>query len=199
MSMCSGLIFKVGWSLSDELWGYTLDFSLISRTPLMVILVGKSIAQMIYRLPMGVMTLLAMFIVTRQLPSVADVPLLLVALFFACISLVAVSLLFSPLMVLVGGKAGFFNAIIPLAVVLSGFLFPIDRLPFALEIIARFMPTSWAMVSIWQSIDGVNSSWSFVSNILLCVLTSLFMLFVTYFLCRVVERKLRVTGELVTY
>lgn len=199
MSICNGLLFRVGGSLNNELWGHTLDFALISRTPLMVVLFGKSLAQLIFRIPQGAITLLAMFIVTRQLPEVASLPLLLVSLVFACIGLVTMSLLFAPFMVLVGGKAGFFNAIMPLAVVLSGFLFPIDRLPLALEALARLMPTSWAMASIWQAINGLDSTWSFVSAVLACVLTSALLLVVTYLMCRIVEKKLRVTGELATY
>jgi len=199
MSVCNGVVFRVGGSLNGELSSHTLDFTLVSQTPLMVVLFGKSLAQLVFRLPNGVLTLIAMFIVTRQLPEVASVPLLLVSIFFVCIGLIAVSLLFAPFMVLVGGKAGFFNAIMPLAVVLSGFMFPVDRLPLALEAVARLMPTSWAMSCIWQSINGPTSAWSFVSAVLACILTSILLLFITYFMCRIVEKKLRVTGELATY
>jgi len=199
MAICNGMVFRVGGSLNGELSGHTLDFALISRTPLMAVLFGKSLAQLIFRLPMGVLTLAAMFIVTRHLPEVASIPLLLVAIVFVCIGLIAISLLFAPFMVLVGGKAGFFNAFMPLAVVLSGFMFPIDRLPVVLEEVARMMPTSWAMASIWQAINGIDSAWSFISTLLACILTSIFLLFVTYFMCRIVEKKLRITGELATY
>jgi ABC-type multidrug transport system permease subunit len=199
MSMCNGIVFRVGGSLNSELFGHTLDFALVSKTPMMVILFGKSLAQLVFRIPMGIITLLAMFIVTRHMPAVANMPLLLVSIIFVCVGLVAMSLLFAPFMVLVGGKAGFFNAIMPLAVVLSGFMFPINRLPVVLEQIARLMPTSWAMASIWQSINGTDSAWSFAANILACILTSILLLFITYFMCWIVERKLRVTGELATY
>lgn len=199
MSISNGLIFRVGGSLNSELFGHTLDFALVSRTPLMVVLFGKSLAQLIFRIPQGAVTLLAMFIVARQLPEVASLPLLFIAMVFVFIGLVTLGLLFAPFMVLVGGKAGFFNAIMPLAVVLSGFLFPIDRLPLALEILARLMPTSWAMASIWQAINGPESVWSFISTGLACILTSALLLMVTYLMCRIVEKKLRVTGELITY
>ena len=52
-----------------------------------------------------------MLIVVRQFTSIADIPSLLVSLIFVVIGLVVTSLLLAPLMVLVGGKAGFFNAI----------------------------------------------------------------------------------------
>ncbi len=199
MAICNAVIFRVGGSLNNELFGHTLDFSLISRTPLMVVLFGKSLAQLVFRIPMGVLTLLVMFIVTRQLPEIASPLLLVVSLVFVFIGLITVSLLLAPFMVLVGGRAGFFNAIMPLAVVLSGFLFPVDRLPLALEALARLMPTSWAMACVWQSINGPDSAWSYPGTALACLLTSFLLLTVAYLMCRIVEKKLRVTGELVTY
>ena len=199
MAMCNGLLFKVGWSLNNELWGRTLDFALISRTPLTVILLGKSLAQLVFRLPQGAIALIAMFIITHQIPHVASLPLLLLSLIFIFIGLIALSLFLAPFMVIVGGKAGFFNAIMPLAVVLSGFMFPIDRLPLVLEIIAKFIPTSWAMSCIWQAINGPDSAWSFISAILACLLTSGLLLVITYYMCKIVEKKLRITGELATY
>jgi len=39
----NGLIFRVGWSLNDELSLGTIEFALISRTPIMVVLFGKTL------------------------------------------------------------------------------------------------------------------------------------------------------------
>jgi ABC-2 type transport system permease protein len=195
----NGVVLQVGWSLNSELSAHTLEFAIISRTPMMLVMLGKSLAQLLYGLPTGIVSLITMLIVVRQFPSIADVPSLLVSLIFVVIGLVVTSLLLAPLMVLVGGKAGFFNAIMALGVLVSGFLFPIDRLPSGLEIIARLLPTSWAMSGIWQSIKGYDSIWSVIGAWAACILTSAILLGLTYLMFRAVEKRIRITGVLSTY
>ena len=199
MAIWNGVVFRVGWSLNSELNGHTLEFALISRTPMMLVMFGKSLAQLAYGIPAGIIALLTMLLVTREFPAVSNFAFLMVSLFFAVISLAVFSLLFSPLMVLAGGRAGFFNFIIPLGVLVSGFMFPINQLPTWLEVIARLLPTSWAMSGIWQSITGPESLWSLVSAWAACILTSAVLVGITYLMFKVVERRIRVTGVLGTY
>lgn len=195
----NGVIFRVGWSLNRELTGRTLEFAIISRTPMMLVMLGKSLAELVYGIPTGIVALITMLIVIRQVPVVADVSLLLVSLVFIVIGLAMTSLLLAPLMVLVGGRAGFFNAIMALGVMVGGFLFPIDQLPLGLEIIARLLPTSWAMAGIWQSIAGVESAWSIITAWGACLLTSAILLAITYLMFRAVEKRIRITGVLTAY
>jgi ABC-type polysaccharide/polyol phosphate export permease len=195
----NGVLFRVGGSLINELSGRTLEFAMISRTPVMVMLLGKAVAQIVYGILTGVVTLLVMFLVARQLPEVANIPLLLVSLVFVIVGLTVTSLLVTPIMVLVGGRAGSYNAIMPLGVVLSAFLFPVDRLPIVLEVIARMLPMSWAMESVWQSIQGPESLWSVFGTWALCIATSVGLFGAAYLLFKVVERRIRITGVLSTY
>jgi len=195
----NGVILRVGWSLSTELFGRTLEFTLISRTPMILALFGKALAHIAYGLPVGVVALITMFIVTRQLPQVASFPLLIVSLFLVIVGLAIISLLLAPSVVLAGGRGGFFNVIMALGVLVSGFMFPIDQLPTWLEVIARLLPTSWAMYGVWQSIIGPESLWPVLGAWGACLLTSAALLAVTYWTFKVVERRIRVTGILSTY
>jgi ABC-type polysaccharide/polyol phosphate export permease len=199
MAIWNGVLFRVGRSLNNELFGRTLEFAMISRTPVMVVLLGKAVAQIAYGILTGVVTLLVMFLVARQLPEVANLPLLLVSLAFVIVGLTMASLVVAPIMVLVGGRAGFYNAIMPFGVVLSAFLFPVDRLPVVLEVMARFLPMSWAMESVWQSIRGPESLWSVVFGWALCIVTSAGLFGATYLMFKAVERRIRVTGVLSAY
>lgn len=196
MAIWNGVVFRVGWSLSSELSGRTLEFAMISRTPMMLVLFGKTLAQLAYGIPTGIIALLTMFIVTRQLPAVANIPCLIVSLLFVIIGLAVTSLLFSPLMVLVGGRAGFFNAIMPLGVLVSGFMFPVDQLPIGLEVFARLLPTSWAMSGVWQSIRSIDTLWSIFAAWGACLLTSALLLIITYIMFKAVEKRIRITGAL---
>lgn len=195
----NGVVLRVGWSLEEEMWARTMEFNLVSRTPLMLILLGKSLAQMLYSLPTGVMSLVTMVIVVRQMPSVADIPSLVVSLVLIIISLVIISLMMAPVAVLAGGRGGFFNAINALGVLISGFMFPVDRLPSALKAFARLMPSSWAMDGVWRSVTGYSSYWSILGDWGACILASACWLFIIRFMFQTVERRIRIAGTLSTY
>ena len=195
----NGVILRVGWSLADEMSGRTLEFALVSRTPLMLVMMGKSLAQLVYGIPTGIVSLVTMLIIVRQVPAVADIPSLLVSLLLILVGVAVFSLFMAPLMVLVGGRAGFFNVFMGLGVMISGFLFPIDRLPNWLTVIARVLPTSWAMDGVWKSIAGYESYWSIISAWGACILDSAVILGITYLMFRAVEKRIRITGVLGIY
>jgi ABC-type multidrug transport system permease subunit len=199
MAIWNGVIFNVGWSLNRELSSGTLGFVIISRTQMMTVLIGKTLAQIAISTPVAVIGLVIMLLVSFQVPLVAEIGLLVFSLLLMAIALVVTSLLFAPLTVLVGGRGGFFNAIMPFGVVLSGFYFPIDRLPVALQVIARILPTSWAMNGVWQSIQGVESWGLIVSTWGMCLITSAAVFGITYLLFQIVEKRIRTTGSLVTF
>jgi ABC-2 type transport system permease protein len=199
MSIWNGVVFRTGWSLDNEMGQRTLEFALISKTPMLVVLFGKALAQLAYGIPVGIISLLAMYLITHQIPNVASPWLLMVSLIFILIGLAVVSLLFAPVLVLAGGRAGFFNGILPFGVILSGFVFPADRLPLVLKELALVLPTSWAMSSVWRSIDGSGSTWTIVTGWLMCLVTSVILFVLTYVLFRVIEKRMRVTGSMGSY
>jgi ABC-type multidrug transport system permease subunit len=194
----NGVVLRVGWSLEEEMWARTMEFNLVSRTPLMLILLGKSLAQMLYSLPTGVFSLVTMFIVIRQMPSVYDIPSLVVSLILIIISLIIISLLMAPIAVLAGGRGGFFNAINALGVLVSGFLYPVARLPAALAAFARLIPSSWAMDGVWKSVSGYDSYWSILGDWGVCILACAVWLFIIHLLFQGVERRIRIAGTLST-
>lgn len=199
MAIWNGVVFRVGWSLNSELSGRTLEFAMISRTPMILVMLGKTLAQLIYGIPTGIIAFLTMILITREFPAVDNLAFLVFSLLFVILGITIVSLLFSPLMVIVGGRAGFFNSIMPLGVLVSGFMFPIDQLPLGLEIMARLLPTSWAMYGVWHSITGIESTWSIIGAWAACVLSSAVWLSITYLMFKAVEKRIRITGILGTY
>lgn len=199
MTIWNGGVFRVGWSLNGEIFSRTMDFVFTSRTPMLVVLAGKALAQMLYGIPAAIIAFGAMFAIVRTLPEVASPALLAVSILITIAAITITSLVFAPIMVLMGGRAGFFNAILPFGAVMGGFLFPIDRLPAFFEVVAHFLPTSWAMKGVWLSIQGAESAWDVISMWLMCILASVFIFVVTYLLFKVVEKRIRITGVLGTY
>lgn len=194
MTVWSGVAFRIGYTLSTELSSQVLQFVYISRTPVIVVSLGKALAQVLWGLPTGIISFAVILLMTRTPPDISNPVALAISLLLVVLGITVASLFFSPLMVLVGGRGGFFNTVIPFGLVLSGFVFPVDRLPAILKYLAYAMPTSWAMEGVRLSL-GTGGSWSeILASWGLCILTSVFLGAVTYAMFRIVERRLRVTG-----
>lgn len=196
VSIWNGAVFRIGWTLSSELYGQTLHFVYLSRTPVMIVSLGKALAQTAYGLPTGVLAFFVVWLITQTPPQVAEPGLLLASFFFVILGLVMSSLVFSPINLLSRGSGGFFNAIIPFGVLLSGFVFPVDRLPPALEVLARLLPMSWAMDVVWLAVRGVDSWTQAIGPWAMCLLTSAGLFGASHLLFKVVENRIRVTGTL---
>jgi ABC-2 type transport system permease protein len=199
INVWNNVVLNVGWSLDEEIYGRVLDFSIISRTPLMVVLFGKALAHLVSQVPTGLTALITMAIMIHQIPSVADFPSLVLSMLFIVIGMVTFSLLLSPLAVLAGARGGFFNIFMGLGIMISGFMFPISRLPGWLQVIARIMPTSWAMNGVWKSITGYTSFWSVIEVWGWFLVTTGVMLAATWLMFRAVEKRIRITGALSAY
>src|SRR4030042_1726356 len=196
IAVWTGILTLGGWSLESELYGRTMDFMLISRTKLPVILFGKTLAQAISEIPTGIVSFMTAVLVARAWPDFANIPSLLLSLLLAFLGMIVIGFFFSALVVLVAGKAGFFMGIMPFIAVISGFILPVNELPLWLEIPARFMPSAWAMDSVWASIQGIDAWWPVIGNWGMSLLLGAVWFAFTYYVCRAVEKRIRVSGTL---
>lgn len=199
MAIWNGVAFRTGWSLDNEMGQNTLEFTLISKTPMVVVLFGKALAQLVYGIPVGLISLLLMSLLTGHPPQAANLPLFLISVLFIFMSIAVISLIFAPIVVLAGARGGFFNGILPFGVILSSFVFPPESLPIVFRVISWIMPTSWAMSSVWQSIKGPDSLWSVIAGWILCGVTSFVLFMLTILLFRRIENRIRVTGRYGSY
>jgi ABC-type multidrug transport system permease subunit len=196
IAMWSGSVANSGWSLADEIYSRTMEFTLISRTSIPVILFSKILAQIAFEIPSGIVSIACVLAVARQIPAIASPGLLIPSLVLTVGGLAVLSLFLAALVVLVGGRAGFFMGIVPFGAVLSGFILPVDQLPYGLEALARLMPTSWAMDSVWLSIREGGSFWTVLQGWGMAVLLIAVWFTFTYYLCGVVEKRIRIKGTL---
>jgi ABC-type multidrug transport system permease subunit len=113
--------------------------------------------------------------------------------------MVVIGFFFSALVVLVGGKAGFFMGIMPFMAVISGFVLPVNQLPLGLEALARLVPSAWAMDSVWRSIGGIDSWWPVLEGWGVSLLLTAVWFIITYYICVGVEKRIRVLGTLGAY
>ena len=199
MIIWNGSTNRMGRLLNIERFQGTLDLNLVSRTPLMLVLLGKALGIASFILSAGIASFLTVLVVSGKVFDVANLPLTLVSLAVALFSIVVTTFSFAPLMVLMGGQAGFFTAIIPAGVVFSGILYPVATLPTWAQIVGRFLPTSWAMDGMIHSIQGGVSGWSVVADWTTALLLTGIYFLLILLLFRKVEQRIRRTGSMVTF
>ncbi len=191
-------VFRVGQSLGGERFGGTLEPNLVTKTSLAIVMTGKALATYLPGLLSGAVAFFIAVLMAGHLLVLNNPLWFATSLCIAYISMLAVSVLFMPLMVLVRGQGGFFNAITAFGIVFSGFVFPVTHLPFGMEYVGRALPSSWAMEAMVESIEEtpdisyVAIRWAIIVGI------SLGYVLLTYWLFKAVERRLRVTGTLTT-
>ena len=129
VTLWNGLIQRMGWLVGIEIWNGTLEHNILSRTPLIMAMMSKAVSLLVGGFLAAIAAFLAVVLVGQDLLNVASMGLLLVSLVFAVSTLLVCGFIFAPFYVIAGGRPGFFNAIAPLGLLLSGFLHPTSLLP----------------------------------------------------------------------
>jgi len=189
-------IFRTGWSLAEEHSAGTLDLMMTTRTPLAVIMLGKTLAFIALAAVAGFVTFFIVLAISRQAPPIENAALFLVSGIAALVAVIVSSFFFAPFSFLAGVRGGFFNAIMPFGVVVSGFLYPIDLLPGSLEAVARLLPTAWAMQAVVDSLDGGVSSTTVALDLTAALTLSALLMALSYRLFLKVEERARISGSL---
>lgn len=189
-------VFYTGFAMVGELVDGTLELNMLSRSPVALVMLGKSLAFMtFYALPATVGGVGA-WLMAGSDASAARPELFVLSVVAVLGSVVVVQFLFAPLTLLVGGTGGFFNAIMPAGVVLSGYLYPVATLPLGLEVVARILPTSWAMEGFVWSLSGSHSAGDILLRLLIAVGLSVAFILLERYLFRLAESRAQLQGSL---
>jgi ABC-2 type transport system permease protein len=192
-------VFRTGWVLEGERFQGTLDLLLTTRTPVYVVVFAKTLAIMASQAVTATIALLILYAFAGEFASVDSVPYLLLSCLLAVGGVIACSFVFAPFLFLVGGRGGFFNAIMPLGTVLSGFLYPTGLLPTAFEAVARVLPTAWAMEGVVRATQGGSSGRELATDALVAGALVIAYLGLAAVLFGKAEARVRVTGGLATF
>lgn len=199
MLVWTNAVFRMGWSLSNERWGGLLDVSLVSRSPLIVTMLGKALALSFFSLLTGAGAFAFILIAAPGIVGITNLPLAIISLAITLFVMICAGFIFSPITVLVGEPSGLFAAVMPFGVVCSGFLYPIKLLPAALQFIARGLPTSWAMEGLIMATTGSGATWEMITKWAIALALAAVYLFLAQLLFRLVEWRVRVSAVLTTY
>ena len=189
-------VFYTGFAMVGELVDGTLELNMLSRSPVALVMLGKSLAFMtFYAMPAAIGGVGA-WLMAGSNASAARPEMFALSVVVVLASVVVVQFLFAPLTLLVGGTSGFFNAIMPAGVVLSGYLYPVATLPFGLEVVARILPTSWAMEAFVWSLTGSHGASDILLRLLVAVGLSLVFILLERYIFRLAETRAQLQGSL---
>ncbi len=162
-SVAFGVVLMITWRASVFRLGFlvvgannqgTLELEMMSRAPMFWIMLGKTLAAVAFYGLIGVGCFFVAIWVGGSGVVVGNPAVLAGSMLVAALSVIAFAYVFAPFTFLLGGQAGFFNAIFPLGILLSGFVQPVGLLPPLLEVPARLLPTSWATEALMMGLQG---------------------------------------------
>ena len=189
-------VFRMGLSLRDEAIQRTLDFNLISRTPLLLILLGKILAIAVPIL--GFTGTVVVMLFSSQVAVIALSPSSLISVLATVLAVVAVGFIFAPLSLLVGGESGYyyFDVLLPLIPIFSGFFYPVALMAPELQVLGQALPTYWAMDALLISVGIEGMAQSMLHAWILTLAESALYVGITAFLFVRVEARMRNSGSL---
>lgn len=192
-------VARIGFSLQNEMGNGTLELSLVSRTPLMIVQLGKALAVVAFAPLTGLVGFVAVVIVSQSLPHSPNPAAVLVSVGVGMVAILGVGFLSAPIAVLTRGGTGYGELWRPGLVILSGLLFPVSMLRSELQVLVGFVPTSWAANGLRLSLGGTGYGGSFIENWAATLALSLAYLGITYFIFKAVERRVIRTATLSTF
>ena len=192
----TGVIARGGWVMEQEVGAGTMDFVLISKAPLSVVLLSKVVASTLTNVPTGIVCTITVFLVSMVFPHIENIAVLCFAIVLGFLSIAAVGFFACVLVVLVGGRAGVFMGIVPLGTVLGGFVLPLEKMPLFVRALSSCVPSSWAMNSLWIAVSGYVDWHELVYSLLLCIGLLVVWIAVSYLLCKRAEWRIRISGNL---
>lgn len=192
-------VFQLGFLVVDANNAGTLEMEIIARAPVALLMLGKTLAAAAFYGALGVGAAVIVILVGGGLvgggaPEVARAGWFAAGVPVAVVAVVSLAFLFGPLTFVVGGKPGFFNAIIPAGIVLSGFVHPVALLPAPFEVLARLLPTAWAMEALQFTLSGEAGAPRIVLGWAVAILLSAATLAFSAWLFAVAERRVRRVG-----
>jgi len=194
MAMWRSTVLSVGFSLLAEQMRGTLDLLMGTRTPVATVMFSKAMAIMASTALTGLSVTVVVLLIADRTPAISRDAFFVFSTVLALVAVMSMSFIFAPFGFLVGGRAGFLNAVMALGP-LAGLVYPVTLLPAPFEVLARCVPSSWAMEAVVRSADGASTA-SIATDWAAAILTGAIYVGVSLKLFAVAERRVRVSGVL---
>ena len=195
MLIWNNVVFRAGSSLNVERAEGVLPFNMAAQAPLWTLLWGKSLAHLGASLWSAVAALCLVYLIGGSWSLGPNPAGLAATVVVSLLGILATSFVFSPLMVLVAGRPGFYNAIMPLGIVLGGFLAPASQIPAPLAWVTYTLPSAWSTQAAWDVLHGAPVTTVIVACAVSVLLSLAYIRLAIYLFSRV-ERRVRISGAL---
>jgi hypothetical protein len=183
--------FMGGWILSQAHDAGALDMEMTTCSSLSIIIFGRLTAVVAVYGATAVLAAAVVLLLGHGALEVGSPLLLLLSIPVAGLAIVACAYILIPMSFLTGGLPGFFNAILPGVVIVSGFLQPTDLLPGPVKFIGGLFGTTWAMDAIRHAIPREPDIGTVATSLLLSLVLSISFLVVARMLIGIAEQRLR--------
>ena len=187
----NALAHKMGWSLLSDLHEGTLELTMLSRTPVWLSIWARSLAFGTFGPAVGVITFLVVVAAMQQPLTITSPANVAISVVVVVGALIAVGYISAPLTILAGVRTGYFEIVPTLVMTCSGFIYPISILPPFMQTIAQFLPTSWAMQALVDSVNGSATPLAIARSWLFASVEVVVYLGLSYLMIRIVEVRLR--------
>lgn len=192
----SGLLFISGNSITSERWSGTLEMIASVPTPLPLITLGKTLANVLQSLISMIGAYLLASVVLGY-PLVLSQPILFViSIILMVLAFVSLGMVLAPLFITNPDVQRWQNAIEFPVYILAGFLFPIALLPTWTTPLSYLLSPYWAAVALHESSSGGGDPATIAGAWVAMILLSVIYLILSRFLFRVLLQRARRDGTL---
>lgn len=196
MALWGCICFSSAGDIHRERWSGTLALIFAAPAGFFRIILGKILGNTLLSLTTLLISLLTAALIYRAPMALGSPGYFAVAFLGLVLSFVVLSLVIACLLTLSRRTELYMNCIeIPL-VLLCGLSYPIDVLPAWLQPLSRCLPPTWGVELLRMAVAGVTDVGRFWLALgVLLGLTAVYGLFALW-LCRCIERRVRVTAGL---
>jgi len=192
----SGLLFICGNSITSERWTGTLEMIAALATPLAIITLGKTMANVCQSLisMIGAYLLASIFL---GYPLTVNQPILFTAsLLLMVFAFVSLGMVMAPMFITNPDVQRWQNAMEFPIYILAGFMFPILMLPSWTTPLSYLLSPYWAAVALHETSSGGGDLTTVGTAWVAMIVLSVFYLILSRYLFRVLLRRARRDGTL---
>lgn len=193
-SLWNCIAFSSAGDINRERFSNTLSIIFTAPADFRVILLGKIFGNTILSLGSFFLSVFFTIVLYRPPIHVNNWYLLLLAFILTIIEFIVMSIFIAYLLTLSRKTTIYMNCLEIPFTLLCGFVFPIENLPFAAQVIAWIFPPTWAVRLLRNSItDDVAA---FYSNFIPLIITTIAFAIIASLLYKVIFRQSKVLGSL---
>jgi len=199
MNLWTSVVFSSAGDIDRERFSGNLEFLLVAPTPFYLTMLAKVLANTVLGLATVALTAVYARVVCGVPLRVAHPALVFAALVLVSVSFVAVAMLMAAIFTLSRNSRGLINGLEFPVFLVCGFLFPVEILPPWTRPISYAMLPTWGVRVLRGALEANPPAGALLTAAALVVGLGLIYGALSVWLFQVIERRVRVRGDLATH